>query len=95
MPANSRCVLLTWQVLQRIWDVKNIVERVVTPYRKQYQQYTTPKRKTKQVKTQGHYSRKDRGLEPILRERKSLKPIERALDTYINNNISNWEKKKY
>jgi hypothetical protein len=32
--ANPWSVLLTLSVLQRTWNVKNLVERVVTPYRK-------------------------------------------------------------
>jgi hypothetical protein len=35
--ANSWGVFLTLSVLQRMWNVKNLVERVVTLYRKLYQ----------------------------------------------------------
>jgi len=41
---NPWSVLLTLSVLQRTWNVKNLVERVVTPYRKLYQHRSSYKR---------------------------------------------------
>jgi hypothetical protein len=41
---NPWNVLLTLSVLQQTWNVKNLVEQVVTPYRKLYQHRSSYKR---------------------------------------------------